>query len=183
MIQYLFIFGGIIIAAVVVRLLFRWRRTASQRARDREQIDRKFKEDALDRALSNQRAGGGSSSSRAETPVEIRYKNSAKAETGTMVRLTELSESMSKEYLFQMSETIYLGEEFERAAVFKEKASSKIFCELFPYNSGFFVRKRGNAQCRLLRGKQSTGLTSESVRLHSGDRIETQAGVFLVEFI
>lgn len=160
-------------------LLF-WRTRAKRAKLNREQVDRKLKEDALDRALSN----GPRRSPQAQAPVEVRYSAGARREGGAMLRLTELAETTSKEYLFQRGDTLFLGEEYGRAAVFRERGWNKVDCEIFPYQGEVYVRFCGKGgECRLIRGKQRAYLTDKAVCLRSGDKVETQAGVFLVEFI
>ena len=142
-------------------------------------IDRKLKEDALDRALSN----GARRNSGSQTPVEVRYSSHPQREGGSMLRLTDQAESVKKEYLFQKTDVLYIGEEYGRSAVFREQGRNKLYCELFPYQDGVYVRLCGRAECRLIRGRQTAPLTETPIRLRSGDKIEVQTGVFLVELL
>lgn len=178
---YIYIVAGCALAVILIIVLICWRRAVAKKKLDQEQMDRKIKEEALDRALSNRRHLG--KSPQAQAPMEVHYKSEPRKGMGTMLRLTEQAESMTKEYLFQQNETILLGEEYGRAAVFQRKGKNRVFCELFPYEDGIYVRRSGKAEGRLIRGKKAAPLTGEGIRLRSGDRIETQAGVFLVEFI
>lgn len=170
-----------ITAAVVLILLIRWRRAASKSKQNREQIDRKIKEDALDRALSNKTRRSGPAQSKA--PIGVYYNNTQKTESGRMLRLTEQGESVTKEYLFQRTDIIYIGEEYGRSAVFQEQGRGRLHCELFPHDGSVYVRLHGRSECRLIRGKKTAPLTAAAIRLRHGDRIETKTGVFLVEFI
>lgn len=172
-------------AAAAVLVLVFWlarRRKASQKAkRDLEKIDRKLKEDALDRALSNQRVTRKGVTNQTQAPAEVHYTSRAAQETGNILRVTEQAESVTKEYLFQRTEMVFLGEEYGRAAVFCSGTGNKVYCELFPYQNSVCVRAAAEGTSRLLRGKQAVPLTSKAVRLRSGDRIETKAGLFLIE--
>lgn len=169
-----------LLVAGMVGFLIRWRRAASKAKQDKEQIERKLKEDALDRALSN----GPRSKIEVQSPVEIHYTSgSSQKERGSMLRLTEQAETVSKEYLFQQSATIYIGEEYGRSAVFQKQGKGTLYCELFPHQDATYVRLCGRGECRLIRKKQTAPVTSKAIRLRSGDKIETQTGVFLVEFI
>ena len=169
-----------LLAAVIVGLLVRWRRTASKAKQDKEQIERKLKEDALDRALSN----GPRPKAQVQAPVGIHYTSGGlQKESESMLRLTEQAESVSKEYLFQRASTIYIGEEYGRSAVFQERGRGTLYCELFPYQDATYVRLCGRGECRLIRKKQTAPVTPKAIRLRSGDRLETRTGVFLVEFI
>lgn len=170
---------AVLFAVAVCAALLYWRRSTRRAKQDREQIDRKLKEDALDRALSN----GARQSGSAQTPVEVRYSANTQRESSSMLRLTEQAESVTKEYLFQRAEIVYVGEEYGHSAVFRKQGQNKLHCELFPYQGGTYVRLCGKAECRLIRGKQTARITSKAIRLRSGDKIETQAGVFLVELI
>jgi len=168
-------------AAVVLVLLIRWRKAAAKAKQDREQIDRKLREDALDRALSNGPRREGAPQS--QSPVGVHYNSTPKKENGSMLRLTEQGESVMKEYLFQRTDTIYIGEEYGRPVVFQEQGRGELHCELFSHAGSVYVRLHGRSEGRLIRGRQTAPLTTNAVRLRSGDRIETKAGIFLVEFI
>ncbi len=171
----------VIAVAVMLALLMRWRRLAGKAKQNREQIDRKLKEDALDRTLSNGFRQEGIPQSQA--PIGIHYNSVPKKEPGAMLRLTEQGESVTKEYLFQQTDTIYIGEEYGRPAVFQEQGKGELHCELFFHTGSVYVRLYGRSDCRLIRGKQTASLTKNAIRLRSGDRIETKTGIFLVEFI
>ncbi|MCI9332988.1 MAG: hypothetical protein HFG05_12615 [Oscillibacter sp.] len=180
--DHLLMFSGIaLIVVILIGLVIRWRKVSAKMRQDREQIDRKIKEDALDRALSN--GPLPKASVRPQAPVEIHYDSKPKKESGSMLRLTEQAESVCKEYLFQCTATIYIGEEYGRAAVFEGRGAGTLYCELFPHEDGMYVRLCGKAECRLLRGRQIAALTPNAIQLRSKDKIETQTGVFLVEFI
>lgn len=175
------IVAGAVLAAVVLFLLTRWRKAAVRKKQNQEQIDRKLKEDTLDRALSNGPRPNRQSQSQA--PVEVHYKSKTQRESGTMLRLTEQAESVTKEYLFQRTDTIYIGEEYGHAAIFQDRTGQQLCCELFPYEGDVYVRLCGKTEGRLIRGRQTAPLTTKAIRLRSGDRIETRTGVFLVELI
>lgn len=168
-----------LLAAVAIIALACWRKAAAKAKQDREQADRKRKEDALDRALSNASRPSGS----AQVPMQVHYSAHAQKTGGAMLRLTEQAESVTKEYLFQQAEVFYIGEEYGRAAVFREAGRNTVHCELFPYQGGTYVRLCGSAACRLIRGKETAHITEKAIRLRTGDRIETKAGVFLVEIL
>lgn len=169
--------AAVLLAACVI--LFYWRKRALRARQNQEQINQKLKEDALDRALSN----GARQSGAAQAPVEIHYSANTQGESGAMLRLTEQAESVTKEYLFQRTEVVYVGEEYGRSAVFRKQGQNKLHCELFPYQGGTYVRLCGKAECRLIRGKQAARITSKAIQLRNKDKIETRTGIFLVELI
>jgi len=178
------VIGLVVLAVIILIGLICWRRAARKKKQDQDQIDRIMKEDALNRALSNSSHQGGQTRPQAQEPLEVRYNSKVSlSERGSVLRLTEQAESVTKEYLFHRTDVIYIGEEYGRAAVFREKGTGKLYCELFPYQNDVYIRLCGRAQCRLLRGKQCTALHAKGICLRSGDRIETQTGVFLVELI
>lgn len=171
---------GIVIAVAFIFLL-RWRKSITKARQDQEQIDRKLKEDALDRALSNGPRRSGTA--RSQAPVEIHYNSVAKKESGSMFRLTELAETVTKEYLFSKTDIIYIGEEYGQAAVFQEKGTNRLYCELFPHGGSVYIRLCGKSEARLIRRKQTAPLSENAIQLCSVDRIETQTGIFLFELI
>lgn len=175
-------FTAILIAAafIAAAALIRWRRSVKRAKQNREQIDRKLKEDALDRALSN----GPRQNSQAKAPVEVRYSVRTQAESSSMIRLTALTESTSKEYLFRRTEAVFLGEEYGRPAVFRERGRNQVDCEIFPHEGALYIHACGKKRdSRLQRGKQKTSLTEKSICLRNGDKIEIHSGTFLVELI
>ena len=178
---------GIIIASIAIVIFcigfFSWRRRRAKRKLDKEQMDRKIREDALDRALSNRLHH--SRSSEAQTPFEVRYSGERTGGKDVeMLRLTEQSESMTKEYLFRMENVIFLGEEHGHAAIFyqRDKAHT-IYCEIFPNDGAAYIRACKTAGGQLVRGKKKAGLDTKGIKLCSGDFIEMKCGTFLVEFI
>ena len=175
------IIAALAVLAVIAAALFFWRKKARKRKQDQEQIDRKMKEEALDRALAN--GPHRSADIRAQVPVEVHYSSRTEKETGGMLRLTEQSGAVTKEYLFRQTERICIGEEYDGAVVFRGQGKGRLYCELFPYRDGVCVRLCGGLPCSLVRGKRRMPLASKAVRLHSGDRIETRTGSFLIEFI
>jgi len=184
MLKILPVIGFAILAAVILIILICWRKAACKKKQNQEQVDRIMKENALNRALSNASHQCGQTKPQAQEPLEVHYNSKiSQAERGSILRLTEQAESVTKEYLFQRSDVIYIGEEYGRAAVFRERGTGKLYCELFPYQDNVYIRLCSSAQCRLLRGKQCAPLSSKGICLRSGDRIETQTGVFLVELI
>lgn len=177
--KYILPAASVLFVAVICVILLCWRKSAMRAKQNQEQVNLKLKEDALDRALSN----GAKQSGAAQIPVGIHYFANTQKESGSMIRLTEQAESVAKEYLFRRTEVIYVGEEYGRPAVFREQGQNKLHCELFPYQSGVYVRLCGKAECRLIRGKQAARITSKAIQLRNKDRIETPTSVFLVELI
>lgn len=173
--------AAFIALAAIAAALSCWRKAALKKKQDQDQIDRKMKEEALDRALAN--GPRQSAAIRAQAPVVVHYNSRPKKETGTMLRLTEQAGAVTKEYLFRRTESIYIGEEYGCAVVFQGQGKGTLYCKLFPYGDGVYVCLCGRAKSSLVRGKQTMPLTSKAVRLHSGDRIETRTGSFLIEFI
>lgn len=180
--DHLVMYSSIALIIVILNaLVIRWRKVSAKAKQDREQIDRKMKEDALDRVLSN--GPRPKTSVRPQTPAEVHYDGKPQKKSGSMLRLTEQAESVRKEYLFQCTAIIYIGEEYGHSAVFENRGTGTLYCELFPHGDGMYVRLCGKAECRLMRGKQIAPLTLNAIRLRSKDKIETKTGVFLVEFI
>lgn len=174
----------IVLTVTVLVVLIFWRKKARKAKQDQEQVERAAKENALDRALSNGSHPSSQPHPQAQQPLEVHYNSKgSRAERSATLRLTEQAESVTKEYLFQRTEVIYIGEEYGRAAIFRERGKGKLYCEIFPYQNNVYIRLCGRTECRLLRGKQCASLTAKAICLRSGDRVETQSGVFLVELI
>lgn len=178
-----------IIIAVTIAVLFLvagiviWRKKTAQKKLNLEQMNHKAREDALDRALSNRLYRGNSAQPQA--PVEVHYNGGQTVQKGVnMFRLTEKAETVTKEYLFRMDESVFLGEEHGRAAVFYRCTGNTVCCEIFSSGNAVYVRGYGRSDGQLIRGKQKIGLSAmDGIRLSSNDIIETRYGTFLIEFI
>lgn len=85
-----------------------------------------------------------------------------------MFRLTELAETVTKEYLFSKTDIIYIGEEYGQAAVFQEKGTNRLYCELFPHGGSVYIRLCGKSEARLIRRKQTAPLSENAIQLCSG---------------
>lgn len=171
----------IILVTIILIILTQCRKTSVKARKIREQIDRKLKEDDLDRVLSNGPQKGNKV--QAETPVKVHYTSNPYKKGRSMLRLVDQAGYIEKEYIFLRTDILYIGEEYGHSVIFREQSGNQVYCELFPHQDSVYVRLCGKAKCRLIRGKQSVSLTSNAVRLHNGDKIETQAGVFLVELL
>lgn len=162
-------------------LLALWGRRRAKRKKDQEQVARKLREDSLDRALANRRHKGP----RQESPFAIRYELEGPGKNaGEMLRLTYISESVRREYLFSMGQPVFLGEAHGCAAVFTDAcAADRLFCELFSGEDGMLYARRFNAPACLARGRRQEALDAVGLRVRSGDMIETSGGRFLLELL
>jgi len=177
------IIGAVLCVIALCILLIFWRRRNTKRREDKEKIDRKVREDELDRALSNKLHH--SRSTQAVTPFEYRYHGRQEAGREVeMLRLTEQSESVTKEYLARKDGLLYLGEDLGRAAVFYQKDGSHVIdCEIFPSDGAVYVRRCGTSGVQLVRGRHRTPLNATGIKVASGDLIEIRSGTFLIEFL
>lgn len=176
--------AGVVLLGIILGIVFLLqRRKRVKRKADKEQMDRKMREDALDRALSNRLHH--SRSSQPQTPFEIRYHGGQEAAGEVeMLRLTEQSESVTKEYLARKENVIFLGEDHGHAAVFYQRDKAHcVDCEIFPNDGAVYVRRCSESGGQLVRGKQKTGLDTKGIKLCSGDVVELRCGTFLIEFI
>lgn len=175
------IVAAFVVLTAITAALSYWRKKARKKKQNQEKIDRKMKEEALDRALAN--GPHQNTAIRAQVPIEVHYSNRHEKGTSAMLRLTEQAGAITKEYLFRQTERICIGAEYDGSVVFRGQGKGKLYCELFPYQDGVYVRLCGGLACSLVREKRQVPLASKAIRLHSGDRIETRTGSFLVEFI
>lgn len=182
----LMLITGIIIGVAAALALWMWLRLRRKRARqkaDQEQLNRKIQEDALDRALSNQLHQNKVTG--AQAPMEIHYSGDQAARKNVeMIRLTEQSESITKEYLFRKDTVVYLGEEFGHPAIFYQvDGAHLIYCEIFPNDGQVYIRRYSQSGGYLVRKKRKFALEAEGIQLRSGDLVELQCGTLLLEFI
>lgn len=172
-----------VLAAALLGLAVYWFRARSRRKADREQMARKLREDALDRALANQVQP--LSDAGAQAPTGVQYNIDTAIPKGTaMLRLTELGNAVNKTYLMGRDSPIYLGAEQGRAAVFRENTRGYTICaEVFSSEGSLYVRSMGGTGGTLIRGRNRAALERRGVKLHSQDIIETKYGSFRVELI
>lgn len=180
-----FSIGLIVCMALAVTLILSFvifKRKRRKKLMDQEQMGRKAREDILDRALSNQLHRTVQHAS--QTPLETHYNSEQKVAKGTkMIRLTELSESVTREYLFQWEDTVFLGKEYGRAAVFHQRDNHQVYCKIFPLGGYIYVSQQGSEKGYLVRGKKRADLEPSGLRVLSGDKLEIALGTFLIEFI
>lgn len=170
-----------VLAAVLIGLLTVILRRRSRRKRDYEQIDRKLREDSLDRALANEHTPARPQ--RQQAPVSMRYEAEGRKGKRPMVRITWAADSIRKEYLMPGEQQTFLGLDHGNGAVSSGAGALKeIVCELFPNGNDMYVRGHG-APVELVRGRRRTFLDQTGIRLASGDRLEIQQGVFLIELL
>lgn len=169
------------LAAVLTGILTAVLRRRNHRRRDHEQINRKLREDSLDRALANEYASARPQ--RQQSPVSMRYEAEDGKDKKPMLRITWAADSIRKEYLVPSDQQTFLGLDHGRAAVSSSAdALQDVVCELFPSGGGVYVR-RLSSQAELVRGRRRTFLDQTGIRLASGDRLEMEQGVFLIELL
>ena len=179
--QSLLIGGLVILAVIAIALLVAVLKRSSQRRKHREQLEYRAREAALNRALSNELHSG--SGKKSQRPVEVHYNGGVAAPRNVkMLRLTELSDRVTKEYLFRRDETFFLGEEYSKVIVLNQSNKHRTFCKIYPVGSTVCVCSVNHETGRLLRGKRSKELSELGVRMMSGDIIQLPGANFRVEF-
>ena len=161
------IFASVLLVVAIITLVVVLMRHHSKRKQEWEQISKKMREDALNKAISN-----GSHrvvDRQATSPTEVHYNNLVPSshKGAQILSIVVLEESLSKEYLFNWSDHLFLGEEHGKSAIFRQLAGQNVFCEIFNYKNSIYVRQCGNAQGQLIRGKRQTALDSKGIKLCS----------------
>lgn len=133
-----------VITAILIALavaLFFWRRARNGAAQNREQAERKRQEDALDRALSN----GVRRSDSAQVLMEVHYSVNIRKESEPLFRLTEQTDSVTKEYLFQRTELVTWAKSMDIPLFFGNEAKTSCTVSCSPIKMVFmsaFAEKR-----------------------------------------
>lgn len=168
-------------AVGLAALLACWYRRLARRKADREQMRRKAREDALDRAISNPIEGGAQ---QAQSPVEVMYREDRPVPDGPVLRLTEMGPDAARVYLFPYGAVLYLGERDGRAAVLqREDARYRIECAIFGRGGAFYACAVRQQRVRLRRRRRFTLLDASGVRLNHLDRLELSGSQYKVELL
>lgn len=170
------VLAGLVVLAVILR------RRSRQRKLLAEQLSRKLREEALDRALANRRGPAAGHSS--PDPVQVQYKMTAdRRGGGPLLRLTEQNQTVTRVYLLDRAQRLFLGVQDGRTVVRKDyDARDGILCELYARQDGQFARALGGG-VQLLRGKAASPLAAGGTPLKTGDRIVLPGTQFLVELL
>lgn len=172
---------GVALAAALIILAVMLRRRAVK-LKNREQMTKKAQEDALNRAISN--SLHRDSGENAAAPLEVHYNTDTHGAKGSrMLSIVALEESLTKEYIFGRGDDLFLGDEHGRAAIFRTPDGHKIFCEIFNRGGDVYACQRGVGRGRLTRGRRHAPLSSEGIRLRSGDIIEGTYGRFRIDLL
>lgn len=170
------------VLAILVVLAVFLRRRSKRRKLLAEQLSRKLREEALDRALANRRGPAAGHSS--PDPVQVQYKMTADRKGGgPLLRLTEQNQTVTRVYLLDRAQRLFLGVQDGRTIVRKDyDAHEGILCELYAQQGGQFARALGG-NVQLQRGKAVSPLAAGGTPLRTGDRIILPGTQFLVELL
>lgn len=159
-----------VVLAVVVVLLVLWRRRSKQKKTLAEQLSRKLREEALDRAISNRRNPSAGHS--APDPVGIQYRTTADRKgSGPLMRLTEENLTVRRVYLLDREQRLFLGVREGQTVVKKDyDAHDGILCELYAQQGVQYARALGQG-AQLRRGKQLFPLAAGGTPLKTKDRL------------
>lgn len=168
---------------LLIRTLLRLYKKRQKHKQNLEQMTRKAKEDALDRAISNQRHS--QKHPEAQRPDDIHYNaEEAVSQNTAMVKLTELGETVSKTYLFSMGEPVFIGNEHGKPAVFTQHDADQQICvHIFVQDGALCVRGLEKDSGMLVRGKNRVMIGKQGLKLRSNDIIETKYGAFQIEVV
>lgn len=169
--------------ALLIRVLLKLYQKKQKHKENLEQMTRKAKEDALDRAISNQRHT--QKHAEAQRPDDIHYNADETVSQNTaMIKLTELGETVSRTYLFNVGDAVYIGEEHGKPAVFAQNDEThKISVHIFTQNGALCVRGLEKDSGMLVRGKNRVTIGKQGLKLKTNDIIETRHGSFQIEVV
>lgn len=174
--------GGALLALAGCAVLaaFLWRRR-SRRKQLADQLSRKLREEALDQALSNPHAPAGRS---VPDPVQVTYSPKADRKgDGALLRLTEHNPTVTRTYLFDRGQRLFLGIQDGRTVIRRDYAPQcGILCEVYQNQQAVFVRGLASGG-QLRRGRTTRELSREGVALRSGDELLLPGTQFRVELL
>lgn len=168
----------LVLCIVLAVVLWRRHRRSKQLA---DQISCKLREEALDRALLNHHAPASHSM---PDPVQIQYNlNAERKGAGPLLRLTEHSQTVTRTYLLDRGERLFLGVMDGQSVVRRDYAPKcGILCEL--YQNQHMLTARGLVDgTRLQRGRTVLPLGREGTVLRTGDELLLPGTQFRVELI
>ena len=170
------VLAGLVVLAVILR------RRSRQRKLLAEQLSRKLREEALDRALANRRGPAAGHSS--PDPVQVQYKMTAdRRGGGPLLRLTEQNQTVTRVYLLDRAQRLFLGVQDGRTVVRKDyDARDGILCELYARQDGQCLRSLAPG-VQLQRGRTVAAVGADGQPLATGDEILLPDTAFHVELI
>lgn len=168
----------LVVCVVLAVVLWRRHKRCKQLA---DQISCKLREEALDQALANPHTP---TIHNIPDPVQIQYnlKAERKAE-GLLLRLTEHSLTVTRTYLLDRSQRLFLGIMDGQTVVRQDYAPGcGILCELYQSQNTQMVRGLISG-VRLQRGHTTVPVGREGVALRTGDELLLPGTQFRVDLI
>ena len=169
-----------VLAMCIALTIVLWRRH-KRRKQLADQISCKLREEALDKALANPHAPASHS---VPDPVQIQYNLKAeRTGGGLLLRLTEHSLTITRTYLLDRGQRLFLGTMDGLTVVRRDYAPEcGILCEL--YQSQNTQRVRGlMSGVKLMRGHKTVSVGREGVALRTGDELLLPSTQFRVDIL
>lgn len=172
------VLAALVLCLVLVAVL--WQRRKRRRLLA-DQLSCKLREEALDRALANPHAPA---SHCVPDPVQVQYNLKADRDgSGPLLRLTEHSLTVTRTYLLDRGQRLFLGTQDGQTVVRRDYAPRcGILCELYPNQHAQLVRGLVSG-VQLQRGRTAQPLGREGIPLRTGDELILPGTQFRVDLI
>lgn len=189
--------AGIAILLLLVFLKIKLGRRAKNRALSVKAQD-KLREEALDRVLLNESAGGQETETFSAKPFEVSYKEQGthpqaggqtkkkgKHTQKLMVQIAEKSELSVRKYMFDPEQGIRIGSgKGKNNIVVTDSRVDAVQCELLEHEGRVYVRNLGGSgKVTLVRGSQRAYVEKKAVEIKSGDEVLLGNSVFRIDLV
>lgn len=170
--------AALLICIVLAVVLWRRHKRNKQLA---DQLSCKLREEALDQALANPHAPASRS---VPNPVQVQYNLKADRKGGgLLLRLTEHNLTVTRTYLLERGQRLFLGTMDGQTVVRRDYApKSGILCELYQ-NKGAQMARGLISGVQLQRGRKTVPLGHEGIVLCNGDELLLPDTQFRVDLI
>lgn len=176
---------GVIVIAVFIILMGKWKKKRAGLREMRMHAQDKIREDALNQYILNPVTKDSMDSVSQATPFQVEYQGNTNQTGGSkkrgkhqkksqlMVQIVEKSELSSRSYMFDARKGISIGSKAgENDIVITDKRISSVQCNIIMGNDKLYVKNVGvSGQLILQRGNQSAYVEKKMIELKSKDRI------------
>ena len=172
---------AVLVILVIVLLVILAKSRKARKENERQAI-RKMKDEALKTALSNPFVKMDTVPDNA-TPIKVKYKTGDKDNTEHMpvIRIDEITKTSEKQFMFGYNERVIIGRQYGTCRILNDSDNGETICMIFYTPNGFGIQLQSNFIVNLIRHRKSTTLSSNVIRLESGDKIMAGDTTFIVK--
>lgn len=175
--------------SLTIRLLIKQKKVKEEK----QHAVRRMREEALDRVLANPLQERQSMPfEKQRRPFQVQYakdQNNHMPVQGNgagqdMFQLTEITELSQRKYMFSCQEPVQIGNQFGNVAILPRNAdASQVFCQIFYYKKGNYLRNAGKVEVTLQRKGKAVLVNQNGLKLRTGDCFMVGRTAYQIEFL